>query len=146
MKAKTLESTRAKQRKVEDALLRMRPAEALGLPAALTGLQPASSPASLHFNVEGAGEPLPLPTRAPGYNGKAERGRGAVSWHNSLPSRCSRPSARWGRGKSYPQRGVLSHQHSASAQALSHRMGLKGDRGRSLKAAPSPRPAQSPVL
>lgn len=79
MKAKTpLESTRAKQRKVEDALLRMRPAGALGAPTALAGCLPASSPASLHFNVEGTGEPLPLPTRAPGYNGKAEREGGCL--------------------------------------------------------------------
>lgn len=47
-------------------------------PAALSGLLPAGSPNSLHFNVEEAREPLPLPTRAPGYNGKAEREEGCL--------------------------------------------------------------------
>lgn len=57
----------------------MRPTGGLGDQAALSGLLPASSPTSLCILMtREQGSLLPLPTRAPGYNGKAEGGEPAL--------------------------------------------------------------------
>lgn len=126
----------------------MEPAGGLGGQAALSGLWPASCPASLCILMtREQGSLLPLPTRAPGYNGKAEGPPPPLLAEESQSSfSLFQIQYMSGEGKVsfFPKKMFFPTNAVQASQALSHCISQRVEREgqSSQQPSPSPHPTQ----